>query len=333
MADSVLDQHEIDALLSAMGTGEVELETQEAVVTQRIAPYDFKRPERVARDQLRSIGTLHEVFARNLQANLSGSLRTIIDVNISHVDQLTYSEFINSLPNPTNFNVISCEPLEGNFILEINPSIAFPIFERLLGSGRVGTELPERPLTDIERRLLQSITDKMLDLLKEAWATFIDINFHITAQESNPQLMPIMSSNEPVIGVGIEITFGGNRGLINICIPVVSIESILGKLSSYTWFTHKGKGSSTSREGVIARSVASAQVQLVTYLASATITLGKLLSLAPGDIITTSHPIDAPVIAYIEGKPKFWVKPGSFKGHKAVKIIRSVDLAKDLLTI
>ena len=134
----VLNQSEVDALLSAIDSGEIELETED-LPQRTAAPYDFKRPERVSRDQLRALETLHEVFARNLQASLSGALRTIVNVKVETVDQLTYSEFIMSLPNPTCFNLISCAPLEGNIILEINPSTVFPIIDRLLGGQTAGS--------------------------------------------------------------------------------------------------------------------------------------------------------------------------------------------------
>jgi flagellar motor switch protein FliM len=325
-----LSQSEVDALLAAISAGEVELEAKEAPPIKRIVPYDFRRPERVARDQLRAIANLHEVFARNLQVVLSGMLRSVIDLKIAHTEQLTYSEFINSLPNPTNFNVISCEPLEGNFILEINPSIAFPIFERLMGSSRTSSTIPERALTEIEQKLLQSILDKIISLLKELWAPFKQIDFRVTAKESNPQLMPIMGSNEPVVAVGVEAIFGEHKGLLNICIPVVSIEGMIDKIAAHTWFTRRKSEASPGYERSISESLSSAEVNLVAYMAETTISLEDLLNLSPGDIILSEHGINEPIVICVEGRPKFLGTPGNFKDHKAVKITQQIKEAQKI---
>lgn len=315
----VLTQNEVDALLSAIGGGEVELSPGEQTARQ-VVLYDFKRPERVARDQLRAIETLHDVFARNLQASLSGSLRTILDLKISNIDQLTYSEFINSLPNPTCFNVVNCEPLEGSFILEISPSIAFPIFERLLGHGKVSTIHPERPLTDIEWRLLQTVIDRAVQIMREVWENVEKINFRVTARESNPQLVPIMSSNEPVVSVTLEMSMGEHKGFINVCIPVVSIEPLMDKIITHTWFTTKRREAVPSQEAVITRSLAVADVNLVSYLAQTTMTIDELLTLEPGDIVVTEHHKEAPAIVMIEGQPKLFAAPGLFKDHRAIRV-------------
>lgn len=315
----VLNQSEVDALLSAIGEGDANMLAEEAVASQ-VAAYDFKRPERVARDQLRAIETLHEVFARNLQAILSASLRTIIELKIANVDQLTYAEFINLLPNPTCFNVISCEPLEGSLILEINPSIAFPIFERLLGhSGKASLTHPERSLTEIEWQLIQKIIDRSLDLLKEVWASVVKMQLKVTGQESNPQLMPIMSSNEPVVCVTVEMTMGEHKGYINICIPVLSIEPVMDKITTHTLF-HKKRTDTPGQEATILMSLSRALVPVSSYLAETDMTLKKLLDMKPGDIIQTKIPTTAPSILVVAGKINYLSRPGTFKKHRAVKI-------------
>ncbi|OGL43564.1 MAG: flagellar motor switch protein FliM [Candidatus Schekmanbacteria bacterium RBG_16_38_10] len=327
MADEeVLRQSEIDALISAITAGEVEVEMGGAPSkSEQVVVYDFKRPERIARDQLRAIETLHEVFARNLQASLSALLRVLLDIRVSSVDQLTYSEFVNSLPNPTCFNVLSCEPLEGNFIFEINPVIAFPILERLLGSGKAMTTHPERPLTDIEWRLMHTIIDKALQLMREVWSSVQNMNFRVTTRESNPQLIPLMSPNEPVIAVGIDVSFAEHKGFINICIPDVTIEGIMDKLTTITWFTHKKKETTPGFDTTISKSIAGAEVNVIAYLAESNMKVADLMELSPGDVILTEHPQGAPILLAVEGEPKFWAKPGAFKNHKAVRIVSTVN--------
>src|SRR5512136_225081 len=177
MSGDVLSQAEVENLLNAMGTGAqppvpavAPAEVAMAVKhREKITPYDFKRPERVGKEQMRALQTLHEGFGRNFGAALSALLRSIIEVKLTSVDQLTYSEFVFSLENPTCFNLLKAEPLEGNLILDINPSILYPIIDRLLGGGREMGPLARRPLTEIELRLVSRITNLFLDELKRAW--------------------------------------------------------------------------------------------------------------------------------------------------------------------
>src|SRR5687768_9573725 len=163
----VLDQSEVDALLAAVDSGEVKQQSDTVAPSNGRRPanvdvqtYDFKRPERVSKDQMRALEGLHEGFGRNFGAAISGYLRTIIEVSVAHIEQLTYSEFIHSLPNPTCFNLLKAEQLDGQLCLEISPLIIYPIIDRLLGGSNADLFIPQRPLTQIEQRLVQRITDR-----------------------------------------------------------------------------------------------------------------------------------------------------------------------------
>ena len=188
MADEVLSQMEVESLLSALDTGVPKSVPQQQSAgrsaplirsREKVTPYDFKRPERVGKEQMRSLQSLHEGFGRNFGAALSALLRMIIEVKLTSVDQLTYSEFVFSLENPTCFNLLRADPLEGNFILDINPSILYPIIDRLLGGGKDGTQLARRPLTEIELRLVSRITTLFLKEMKKAWENVVDLNLSI----------------------------------------------------------------------------------------------------------------------------------------------------------
>lgn len=324
-AGKILSQGEVDALLSAFDLGEVEApkEAEAGEAGPAILPYDFRRPERVARDQLRSIGQLHDVFARNLQAALSGLLRTIVEVRMQPVEQLTYSEFINALPNPTVFSVVGGEPFEGNFILEVNPSIAFPILERLLGSGRTTAATPERALTDLEWNLINAIVGRVLEALRDAWSRIIAAQFRVTGRETNPHLVPIMSSNEPVVAVSFEVLIGETRGFLNLCVPVMSIEPYLEKISEQTWMVHRKSGGSSASVGeVLTKSVSKAEVELVAVLAETPIEVAELQTLQEGDRVLTGHKEAQPIVVCVEGRPKFLALPGKLKDRVALKIVR-----------
>ena len=318
----VLNQSEVDALLSAIEEGDVAVPEEESQPARRVVAYDFKRPERVSRDQLRAIETLHEVFARNLQASLSGLLRTIIEVKVYTVDQLTYSEFITALPNPTCFVLLGCEPLEGNMILEMNPAAIFPIIDRRLGGGKRGTHQPERPLTEIEWKLALGIVDRCIGLLRDVWATIEKIGFKVTATESNPQLMPIMSSNEPVVLVTFELSIGEQKGFMNICVPVVTIEPIMDKIAAQTWFGRLARGGLPPGGVTVSDNLGTAEMWVSCALAETTITIEELRNLQVGDLLVTEHPQDAPVVVTVEGRPKFIGKPCRYRDHLSVKIAR-----------
>src|SRR5207237_6699260 len=152
---------------------------------------DFKRPERVGKEQMRALQTLHEGFGRNFGAALSGLLRAIVEMKLTSVDQLTYSEFVFSLENPTCFNLLRADPLEGNLILDINPSILYPIIDRLLGGGRDPAPIARRPLTEIELRLVSRITNLFLEQLRQAWENVLELKLSCERDESDPQLVHV----------------------------------------------------------------------------------------------------------------------------------------------
>src|SRR5581483_6923475 len=208
---------------------------------ERVVPYDFKRPERVGKEQMRALQTLHEGFGRNFGAALSALLRAIVEVKLTSVDQLTYSEFVFSLENPTCFNLLKADPLEGNLILDINPSVLYPIIDRLLGGGRETGVLTRRPLTEIELRLVSRITNLFLEELRRAWENVLALDLAVVRVESNPQLVQIVPPNEVVVLISFEITIGDVRGMMNLCIPYNSIERISGKLSSNNWVSYGRK--------------------------------------------------------------------------------------------
>jgi flagellar motor switch protein FliM len=334
----ILNQQEIDALLEAITSGEVvespDVGETEIRRTDRYSLYDFKRPERVSRDQLRSISTLHDVFARNFQAALSGMLRTITDVRVEAVDQLTYSEFIMNLQNPTCFSLVSCEPLEGSIIFEMNLAIVFPIINRLLGGGRIEDAPPDRPLTSIEWQLVRKLLEKALNALEQEWRTVVDdIVFDITATENNPQLMPIMSTNEPVVQVCFETFLGDKRGFFNVCYPVVTLEPVMEDISTQSWFGGIRRDVQQDVGGPnIEDALQGAPLEVEAVLAETNITVGELLKLKPGDILKTDHTTDEPLRLHVEGRPKYYGFPGQIRDRGAVRLtglIPEDDLMKE----
>jgi flagellar motor switch protein FliM len=338
MPGDVLSQMEVENLLSAMSSGEPAPAAAAPGTSptpqkyrERITTYDFKRPERVGKEQMRSLHTLHEGFGRNFGAAVSALLLSIVEVKLTNVDQLTYSEFVFSLENPTCFNLLKAEPLEGNLILDINPSILYPIIDRMLGGGRDIGALARRPLTEIELRLVSRITSLFLQELRHAWENVLELKLEVVRVESNPQLVQIVPPNEVVVLISFEVTVGDLRGMMNLCIPYNSIERIGGKLSANSWVTYGRRQATPESIDQIKRTVCTSMVEMNVRLSQTNITAGELLSLRVGDIITTTKDVHSPLIVSVEGIPKYHASPGAFKGHKAIIITNSIKNPSDAL--
>ncbi len=336
----VLDQNEVDALLAAVGEEAAATEAEENESSEpsifaaseatrkglvEVTAYDFKRPERVSKDQMRSLETLHEGFSRNIGAALSGFLRTIVEVRVARIEQLTYGEFIQALPNPTSFNLLACNPLEGQVCLEISPLIIYPIIDRLMGGSNAELFIPQRPLTMIEQRLVSKITDRAMTALSEAWENVYPVEFTLEQTESNPQFVQIVPPNEVVVVVGFELKMGGRAGTMSLCIPFNVIEPIVEKLASQAWRSSQHtKGDATSRQKVEAK-LDSATIHATGLLAGTTITVRDLMNMAPGDVIVTEKPATQPAVLSVEGRPKFLAHLGQFKGRRALRVTRPVN--------
>jgi flagellar motor switch protein FliM len=328
MSGDVLSQAEVESLLSAMDSRESDVIADAATSRIRhrdkISPYDFKRPERVGKEQMRSLQTMHEGFGRNFGAALSALLRTIVELKLTSVDQLTYSEFVFSLENPTCFNLINAPPLEGQLILDINLSLLFPIIDRLLGGGSDPGNVVRRPLTEIELRLVSRITDLFCAEMKHAWENVLDLNLAIDRVESNPQLVQIVPPNEVVVLISFELTLGEARGMMNFCIPFNAIERIATRLSANSWVSYGKKTATPENMKRISGQLSDALVEVVVDLAETNISTSDLIGLRVGDIIATEKDVERPLVVSVEGRPKFHAKPGAFKGHKAIQLLGTI---------
>ncbi len=328
MGDDVLSHDEVESLLSAMEPAadappkprkpptDVPLQHPQ----EKVIPYDFKRPERVGKEQMRALQSLHEGFGRNFGAALSALLRTIVEVKLTSVDQLTYSEFVFSLENPTCFNLLRAEPLEGNLILDFSPTIMFPVIDRLLGGGKGSTPVARRPLTEIELRLVSRITEIFLNELRNAWENVLTLKLDVERVESNPQLVQIVPPNEVVVLISFELTLGEVRGMMNLCIPFNAIERFSGKLSANNWVGYTRGAPSPEATEQLRNQLRHAKVELVVTLADSTISTSDMLSLRVGDIITTDKDVRSPLLVDVEGITKFTASPGALKGHKAIEV-------------
>ena len=330
MGGDVLSQAEVENLLSAMdsdqaGSSAPSGSNKASSVREKITVYDFKRPERVGKEQMRALQTMHEGFGRNFGAALSAMLRTIVEVKLTSVDQLTYSEFVFSLENPTCFNLINAEPLEGQLIVDINPSVLFPMIDRLLG-GSAGGETPaRRPLTEIELRLVSRITGLFLKEMQHAWENVMNLDLSVERVESNPQLVQIIPANEVVVLISFELTVGETRGMVNLCIPFNSIEHIGHKLTANSWVSYSKRPPTAESIQLISDRISAAPVEMVIELAQTSIATADLINLRVGDIIASEKDIHDPLVVSVEGRPKFHARPGQIKGRKAIEVMAILE--------
>ena len=330
----VLDQSEIDALLASV-SDEIPAPAGHSPVTavsgpietvasqvQDVSSYDFKRPERVSKEHIRALGSIHDGFARNFGATLSGFLRTIIDVRVVGVEQLTYSEFIHSLPNPTCFVTLHAPPLEGQMCLEISPLIVYPIIDRLLGGSSTEMHIPQRPLTSIEWRLINRLIQRALEHLSEVWRNLVEARFEVLEVESNPQLVHVVAPTEVVVFITFEIKMGQCAGTMCMCIPFNTIESVLGKLTTQSWFGYKSKGANTSQQRQLIRNLTLGTVGVTAYLGQTRIKLSELRELRPGDILQLEKRVHQPLILQIEGRNKYAGSVGQIRSKRALRLRR-----------
>lgn len=328
MAD-ILSQEEIDALLEVVdddGDAEV-LEKHDILSQKQVTLYDFKRPNRVSKEQLRAFRGIHDKMARNLSSQISAIMRSIVEIQLHSVDQMTYGEFLMSLPSPTSFNVFSMKPLDGTGVLEINPSIAFPMIDRLLG-GKGDPYEATREFSDIELNLLDTILRQMMQNLKEAWAPVAEVFPAVDAKESSPNVVQIVAQNEIVIMVVMEIIIGHSSGMMNICYPVISLESVLSRLASRDLMLSE-TSSKKSRNKELQALLGGAVVNVSAVLGGTSLDLREVLDLSAGDIIRLDRPADDTVVVNVDGREKYIATIGLQRYRKTVKIKEVIKTEKD----
>lgn len=316
----VLSQNEIDALLAALSSGEMDAEELKKEETQKkIRAYDFKRAVRFSKDHIRSLTRIHENFARFLTTYFSAQLRTFVQINVVQVEQLPYDEFIRSIPKMTILNIFEAEPLEGRMVMEVHPNVAFAMLDRLLGG--VGTA-PSKigSLTEIETIIMERIFSRAFESLQEAWKTVIDINPKLEALETNPQFMQIVSPNETIALISLSTKIGDTSGMINLCIPHVVIEPIMPKLSVHHWFVSQKKSRAPEEVDALRQRVNKAKLPIVAELGESQITVQEFLELSVGDVISLNKPVQEGLAIRVGDRLKYIGSPGTLKDRVAVQI-------------
>jgi flagellar motor switch protein FliM len=332
----ILSQEEVDALLSAVSTGVSESES--VSVPEPASPvfggfsgesekslslYDFRRPDRVSKDQMRTLQNLHEGFARQFSTTLTNFLRTFVEIELVSVDQLTYSEFVMSISNPSCIYVFKMEPLEGNAILEINPSLVFFIIDRLFGGqGRPSEQ--NRELTLIEQNVINRIVERSLQDLKEVWEHIGVFSPKIEAYETNPQFVQIAPPGETVILISLEVRMQNASGLMSICFPYMLLENVINNLSGESWMSSRSAATVETRT-TLERELETIELPVSTLIGKTSLTIRDLLQLQRGDVLCLEKAYDSDLILQVGGKNKMAVRTGLVGRKKAVKIVKVLE--------
>ncbi|HWI49678.1 MAG TPA: flagellar motor switch protein FliM [Rummeliibacillus sp.] len=329
MAGDVLSQSEIDALLSALSTGEMTADDiKKEEESKKVKVYDFKRALRFSKDQIRSLTRIHENFARLLTTFFSAQLRTYVQITVASVDQIPFEEFIRSIPNMTLINVFEVPPLDGNILMEINPNIAYSMLDRLMG-GAGSSHSNVDNLTEIETKIMTNLFERSFDNLREAWANIADIDPVLTELEVNPQFLQMISPNETVVVISFNSIIGETSGMINICIPHVVLEPIVPNLSVRYWMQSNKKEVSPEQTAIIEKRVKQSDLEVVAELGNSDISIEDFLLLQYGDVIQLNQKISQPLTLNVGGIPKFTVQPGKLKNRMAVQVIESLKGGDD----
>ncbi|WP_026476010.1 flagellar motor switch protein FliM [Alkaliphilus transvaalensis] len=318
----ILSQNEIDALLKAIGTGEVDVEEiKEDKQEKKVRSYDFKSPKKLAKDQLRTLQIIHENFSRVLNTFLSGYLRSYIHTEVLNVEELSYYEYSNSIVNPAVLGVVNPYPLSGQIVLEISPSIAFTFIDRILGG--LGKNFDEkRSFTEIEATLIKKLMKQILDLMIDPWENVIELQPKLDKIETNSQFIQIVSPNETVALITLSLKIGEVEGMMNVCIPHIVIEPILEKLSTKFWFSSISKSVTETDKLTLKKRVEKSNINISAVLGSTRITVKDFLELQKGDVIMLDNLVNREIELLVGNKQKYYGVPGTAKNRLAVRITR-----------
>ncbi len=323
----ILSQDEIDALLTTVsaGDGEVDDEQLDDDRLRSIIAYDFKHPNRVSKDQIRTLENMHDNFAGHYGSTLSALLRTIADVDLVSVDQITYSEFIMSLVSPSCTYTYAATPLEGGCLVDYNPTLTFALIDRMFGGNGKILE-SDRELTGIERSVMGRLSQKLYSDLTRAWENIVKLEIEQKSFETNPQFIQVVPPGETVVVVSFQIKVFQSTGLLTLCYPYVSLEPIITKLSAQNWIDATKKKNLDEDRMINRQNLNNVDTMVTAELLMTTIKVREFLGLQPGDIVPSERKISEPIAVYVNKRRKYFAQPGLSGKKRAVQITQPCDI-------
>ena len=318
MAD-VLSQSEIDALLKQLSSGELDVDGMNDEPVVKIKDYDFARPAKFSKEHLRTLEIIFEHFGRLVSSNLPAYLRKNVQVNVMNSEAVTYSEFSNALSNPVLLGIVDFAPLQGDIIIELASNLGFTIIDRMLGG--MGEPLDKaREFSEIELGVLERVFTILVDLLREPWKNVVEIHPRLERIETNSQFAQIISPSEMIAIVTISVAIGNVEGLMNICLPFITLEDIMDKLNTKYWFSTMQSKDERSYEDAIETAINRAQIPIKALLGKSSISVMDFINLQVGDIIKLDSHVEDELNVYVGNIVKFKALPGSGVDNYAVKV-------------
>lgn len=315
----VLSQNEIDSLLQALSSGELDADDISSIDEKPAKNYDFKRPAKFSKEHLRTLEIIFEHYGRLISTNLPVYLRKNIQVNVVNSEACTFSEFSTALANPVLLSVVAFNPLGGNILLELAANLGFAMIDRMLGGP--GNPLDKaRDFSEIERSIIDKILVVCVQLLREPWKNVVDINPVLERVETNPQFAQIIAPSEMIAIVTLSIKVGDVEGLMNICLPYFTLESVMDKLNTKYWFASMKENNEEDYKEYIESAVRKVSMPIKAVLGKSVITVNDFVNLQQGDIIKLNSKVDNEMEIYVGNIKKFKGLPGTQKDSYAVRV-------------
>jgi len=323
--DNTLSQAEIDALLTAVDRGELPSPAAPArrVTDKPAIRYNFRKPNRVSKDQIKMLQSIHETFARLYTSSLTTLLRGLVEVEFQGVEQVSYGEFIMALSPPSCLAVFNMEPLKGGAVLDINAQVLFLVIDRLLGgTGLLPVRI--REFTEVEKVLVERIAIRAMIDLRQAWHHVGSFGFRVDHTETNPQFVQLTSPNEVVIAVTFNVKVGEIGGPMTIIFPHILLEPVMPKLSTHRWFATAPRPTSPEEGEGLSQNLLRVPVTVRGVLAEIPLTVRDVLAMKPGDILSSGLRVGTPAVVELEGIPRFTARPGLVNQRKALQLLSTI---------
>ena len=315
----VLSQSEIDSLLSAISTGELDVEEIESTKEKQVKDYDFRRPTKFSKEHLRTLEIIFEHYGRLLSTNLPVYLRKAVSVEVASSETVTFSEFTNALSNPVVLGVVNFKPLNGNILIEMSTNIAFAILDRMLGGAGLPLE-KNRDFSEIELSILDKIMVTCMNLLREPWKNVLEIDPFMERIETNPQFAQIIAPNEMIAIVTLLIKIGDVEGYMNACLPFLTLEDVMDRLNTKFWFATMQNDSEENYSIYIESMIKRTQIPVKAVLGKSVVSVMDFSSLQVGDVIRLDSSVDEELEIYVGNIKKFTALPGTSRDRNAVRI-------------
>lgn len=324
-----LSQDQIDALIAATSdeptTAAMPAAPVHAAVRQRrqVRTMDFARPSKFNKDQLRTLQMLHEAFCRKASTYLSGTVRSLAELNVSGAEQVPYGDYAGSLPVPTLTAVLELVPLGTNAMISIDLPLVFGMLDRMLGGPGTNTARV-RELSEIEMSLATSLLERLLAELSSAWSELVDVQFRLRGIEMNAQFAQIAAASEPTVLVSLDVSIGTGDGSMAVCIPYRSIEKVVGNLTAHRYFSG-GEVEHTDTRKLLLQNLNNVAMPVRAVIGEVTMPVDKVLTLKPGDAIPLGRKVDEGVQLVIGSTHAYRAVPGREGRHAAVRVVERLD--------